>query len=227
MTYRNCFICIICTSVIAAAISLFSSASYAAELNSSKLGSLPQNINAEHIYEDKSAILNGSMKNLVILMPNEAHESLNQPKSQLPLTNQPYLPQNAVVRTGTTLVWFNDDVGHNHKETIVNEENGKIIYQSHKVEYNTAAGPIILNKSGSYTYYEENVNENDPSFTMKGTISVLNKLSDRKLSDQDSGHNANNRTIGMFMVPELQLPKYVSEFGGNGFTLDTRTPMKT
>jgi hypothetical protein len=195
--------------------------SYAAELNSSQLSTLPQNINAEHIYEDKSAILNGSMKNLVILIPDEAHESLNQPKNQLPLTNQPYLPQNAVVRTGTSLFWFNEDVGHDHKVTIVNDESSKIIYQSSKFKYNTAAGPIILNKSGSYTYYEENVNENDPSFTMKGTINVVNKLSGQKLSDRDSGHNANNKTLGMFMVPELQLPKYVSEFGDNGFTLDS------
>ena len=60
-----------------------------ADLNSPQLVTLPQYINAEHIYENKSIVLNSSIENRVILIPNEAHESLNQPKNQLPLTNQP------------------------------------------------------------------------------------------------------------------------------------------
>lgn len=222
MAYRNCFICTILTSIIAAVVLLFAHISYAsADLNSSQLARLSQNIEAEHIYENKSIILNSSIKNLIILIPNEAHESLNQPKNQLPLTNQPYLPQNAIVRTGTALVWFNDDVGHDHKVT-VKDKDDKMIYQSPKFEYNTIAGPLILNESGNYMYYEENVNENDPSFTMKGTINVVvDKLSDRKLSSQDSRHVTNKQTIGMFMVPAIHLPKYVSEFGDNGLALDS------
>ena len=41
-------------------------------------------------------ILGNNVKNFVIILPDEAHESLNQPENQLPLTNQPYLPQHLV-----------------------------------------------------------------------------------------------------------------------------------
>src|SRR5262245_3019932 len=76
------------------------------------------NINASVLYDAHSMILGDNIKNLVILIPNEAHESPNQPKDQLPLANQPYLPQNAVVNGGTTVTWFNGDVDHDRKITI-------------------------------------------------------------------------------------------------------------
>ena len=44
------------------------------------------------------------------LIPNEAHESTNQPNGQYPLANQPYLPQNAIINAGTVVTWFNGDV---------------------------------------------------------------------------------------------------------------------
>ena len=75
------------------------------------------NIAASNVFDTHSMILGDNIKNLVILIPNEAHESTNQPKDQLPLANQPYLPQDAVVNRGTTVTWFNGDVDHDHKIT--------------------------------------------------------------------------------------------------------------
>ena len=69
-------------------------------------------INASTVYETHSLIVGDNIKNLVVLIPNEAHESTNQPKNQYPLANQPYLPQNAVVNVGTSVIWFNGDVDH-------------------------------------------------------------------------------------------------------------------
>jgi hypothetical protein len=65
-------------------------------------------------------ILPNNVKHLVIIIPNEIHESLNQPKDQYPFINQAYLPQSAVVRLGTMVVWFNGDVDHDHKITLTN-----------------------------------------------------------------------------------------------------------
>jgi hypothetical protein len=48
-------------------------------------------------------VLGNNVKNLVILIPNEAHELINQPKDHYPLANQPYIPQNAIVNVGTAI----------------------------------------------------------------------------------------------------------------------------
>lgn len=59
------------------------------------------NIYATSLYNGKTIVLGNNVKNFVIVIPDEAHESPNQPKNQLPLTNQPYLPQHLVANVGT------------------------------------------------------------------------------------------------------------------------------
>lgn len=54
------------------------------------------NINANSLYNNRTMILGNNVKNFVIIIPDEAHESLIQRKNQLPLTNQPYFPQHLV-----------------------------------------------------------------------------------------------------------------------------------
>jgi hypothetical protein len=103
-------------------------------------------------------VLGNNVKNLVILIPNEAHESTNQPRDQYPLANQPYLPQNAVVNVGTA-VSFND--------------------------------------TGTHTYFEKDVNEDDPAFVMNGTISVIYQPD--SLTSSTSGSSID--TVGVLMVP--------------------------
>src|SRR5678809_1006793 len=50
-------------------------------------------IDAKTIFEQKSAVLGNDIRHFVVLIPDEAHESLNQPKNQYPLANQAYIPQ--------------------------------------------------------------------------------------------------------------------------------------
>ena len=45
------------------------------------------NINANSLYNNRTMILGNNVKNFVIIIPDEAHESLGQAKNQLPLTN--------------------------------------------------------------------------------------------------------------------------------------------
>ena len=49
--------------------------------------------NASSMYDTHLMVLGNNVKNLVILIPNEAHEPVGQQKNQLPLANQPYIPQ--------------------------------------------------------------------------------------------------------------------------------------
>jgi hypothetical protein len=86
-------------------------------------------------------ILGNNIKSLIILLPNEAHESMNQPKSQLPLINQPYLPQNAVVNTGTTVMRFSADVDHRRTITLNDKNSGNNVFTSPHFEFNTSTKP--------------------------------------------------------------------------------------
>ena len=67
------------------------------------------NINASYVFDAHRIVLGNNVNNLVVLIPNEAHESTNQPRGQYPRANQPYLPQNAVVNAGTAVTWLNGE----------------------------------------------------------------------------------------------------------------------
>jgi plastocyanin len=117
-----------------------------------------------------------NIRHLIVLIPNEAHESLNQPRDQYPLANQLYLPQNAIVNSSTMIVWFNGDVDHDHKVTLTNEASpDTMLFDSGDFAFNEASQPIILNDTGTYNYYEANVNENDEDFVMRGNITVISE----------------------------------------------------
>jgi hypothetical protein len=169
---------------------------------------------AQNIYSDKNMTISLGVKYLVILIPNEGHESTNQPKNQLPLINQPYVPQNAIVDKSMSIIWLNADVGHRHKISL-NDSNSEKIFESGFFKYNTASNPIRLNETGTYQYWESNVSKEVPDFVMKGTITVASQ----------GQHNTttvsqNNEDIaGTFMVPARLLDKYRSQFEDNGFTI--------
>ena len=171
---------------------------------------------AQNIYSDKKMTFSSSVKYLVILIPNEGHESTNQPKNQLPLINQPYVPQNAIIEKGTSIIWLNADVGHRHKISL-NDSNSEKIFDNRFFKYNTTSNEIRLNETGTHQYWESDVSKEVPDFVMLGTITV---------SSQEQ-HNATTVSqnkddiVGTFMVPARFLDKYRSEFEDRGFTIDS------
>lgn len=181
------------------------------------------NIDATSLYNDKTIVLGNNVKNFVIVIPDEAHESLNQPKNQLPLTNQPYLPQHLVANVGTTVVWFSADVGHKHMITF-NDDNLKKVYEAAFFPSNEASPPLTLNNTGDYSYFEKGVNKAVPSFVINGTISVVNLRSELKSSNSTSAQN--QITAGAYMIPAIMLDKYTSEFTKRGFTVDSHFTYK-
>ena len=173
-------------------------------------------INASTVFETHSIHLGDNIKNVVILIPNEAHESTNQPKNQYPLANQPYLPQNAVVNVGTTVTWFNRDVYHDHTITLSGEPTNPG-FESGDFSYNTASRPITFNDTGDFDYFEADVNSDDPSFVMNGTINVINQAN--SLTDTNSSGAVIPDTVGTYMVPAKDLDQYVSALTSKGFTI--------
>jgi plastocyanin len=163
--------------------------------------------NAQSVYQNRMMTFGNNVKNIILLLPNEGHESPALPKEQR-IINQPYVPENIVVSPGTNIVWLNGDVGHTHVITLV-DENGDQAYSSGKFDSNTVTNPLVLNKTGKFTYSEADVNQDDPKYVMKGSITV---------SENPPSGNANGTsdTVAFFMVPAKDLDKHVSELTNKG-----------
>lgn len=170
------------------------------------------NINATNLYETGQMILPSNVKHLVVLLPNEAHESPALEEEQRHIA-QPYIPQKVVVSPGTMVVWFNGDVDHDHKITLQDTETGQTVFDSPIFAFDEASTPIVLNDTGSYRYYEADVLEDDPDFVMEGTIDVTDTSS--------NPGQVNIDTIGTFMVPAQDLNEHILDLRSRGFGIDS------
>ena len=160
---------------------------------------------ASQIFQNKILTFGDNVKNIILLLPNEGHESPALPKEQR-IINQPYVPENIVVSPNTQIVWLNGDVGHVHTITLL-DENSKQVYSSGKFASNSVTNALVLNDTGKFSYSEANVNKDDPKFVMEGTITVQkNPTSPTQLPD----------TVGFLMVPAKDLDKHVSDLTGKG-----------
>jgi hypothetical protein len=171
---------------------------------------------AKDIFENKTLTLPSNVKNFVILIPNEAHESPLLPKEQR-LINQPYVPQNLVSGANTQIIWFTGDVGHTREITLT-DENSKEVYNS-RLKYNTATEPLLLNHSGKFTYFEKNANLQDPKFVMEGSITITN-------GDVPLNSNVNMTvsespfdTMLVLMVPTNDIKKHIMTLVDNNLNI--------
>lgn len=171
--------------------------------------------------------LGNNIEYLVILLPNEAHESqhLAHPSSDQRLINQPYIPQNTTVTRGTSVLWLNGDVDHEHKITLTgqNPNVDRMSFDSGVFAYNTATQPVTMNDTGSFSYSESDVNDEDPDFVMNGTINVVNQpdngTTNTTIGDTIDLPNANIDTVGTLMVPTEDLDTHTSDLKNRGFSI--------
>ena len=175
----------------------FSSISYSQNAN---LGNV-----AKNIFDNKMLTLPSNVKDFIILIPNESHESPQLPKDQR-LINQPYVPQNLVTGANTQITWFAGDVGHT-REISLTDESSKLIFNS-RLKFNTATEPLLLNHSGKYTYFEKNANKEDPKFVMEGSITV-NPNSNGKVSVSPFD------TMLVLMVPTNDIKEHMMTLADN------------
>src|ERR687887_2309991 len=146
------------------------------------------NINATSLYETHTMTLGNNVKNLLILIPNEAHEPYSLKEQQL--INQPFIPQHVRMNLGTTIVFFNADVGHAHREILTTKANSAQIFDTKKFDYDKKpAGSSIFtfDKTGDFSYY-------DTVFTQKimnGTIKVV----------ANNNNTTSNNSSGSSSVP--------------------------
>jgi hypothetical protein len=153
----------------------------------------------------------------------------------LRVINQPYIPQNAVANAGTTLVWFNADVGHRHSITLVDNSTKNIVYNSGTFDVFNASKPVTLNNIGAFAYTGPSNDRMFPNYKMNGTITILNQplpttFNTTALASSSIGSgpttatNNNIDTLTAIIVPSKVLAKTISDLKNHGFMVDNQYP---
>jgi plastocyanin len=185
-------------------------------------------INATSLYNTHNMILGNNVKNLVILVPNEAHEPYSLKEQQL--INQAFIPQNVRMNVGTTIVFFNADVGHDHREVITKGLTGIRVFDTRIFSYDddddeddkipNSSRNYTFNEIGDFSYYDTVFGKK----VMNGTIEVVsnpltqattttimkNNNNDNSLTSNYSQYDFD--TVGAFVVPTEMLNKYTRMF---------------
>jgi plastocyanin len=183
-------------------------------------------INATNLYKTHNMILGNNVKNLVILVPNEAHEPYSLKEQQL--INQAFIPQNVRMNVGTTIVFFNADVGHDHREVITKGLTGSRVFDTRIFSYDddddeddkipNSSRNYTFNEIGDFSYYDIVFGKN----VMNGTIEVVSNPLTQATTTMNNNNNNNSLTsyypqydfdtIGAFVVPTEMLNEYTRMF---------------
>src|SRR5215216_1432343 len=188
-------------------------------------------INATNLYKTHNMVLGNNVKNLVILVPNEAHEPYSLKEQQL--INQAFIPQNVRMNVGTTIVFFNADVGHDHREVIVNGLTGSRVFDTRIFSYYDDEDDKIPNSSRNYTFNEiGDFSYYDTVFgkrIMNGTIEIVSSPLTQAITTINNNDNDNSLasyypqydfdTVGAFVVPTEMLNKYTRMFENQGLEI--------
>jgi plastocyanin len=178
-------------------------------------------------------LLGNNVKNLVILVPNEAHEPYSLKEQQL--INQAFIPKNVRMNVGTTIVFFNADVGHDHREVITKGLTGSRVFDTRIFSYDdddeddkipNSSRNYTFNEIGDFSYYDTVFGKK----VMNGTIEVVsNPLTQTTTMNNNNADNNNPLTsyypqydfdtIGAFVVPTEMLNKYTRMFENQGLQL--------
>jgi len=186
------------------------------------------NIKASNIYQTHTMALGKNIKNLIIEIPNEGHEDPTQPK-ELRVVNQPYLPRNAIVNTGTTVTWFNADAGHKHQITLLNNKTQTVVYESGLFDNFAASKPIKFNNTGAFAYSGPSNDKAVPNYKMNGTLTVINQPLSNSFNTTSStpATSINIDTVSTIIVPAKILDKISSDLRNQGFGIDNQYPFKS
>jgi hypothetical protein len=157
---------------------------------------------ASQILNNQTLILPKSVRNFVILIPNEAHESPLLPKEQR-LINQPYVPQHLFAPAKVNIVWFSGDVGHTRKVTLEDQNSKKIFGTS--IKFNSISPTVEFNDTGTFSYYENGANKEDLNFVLNGTITI----NDPQMQlNNNATLDSEYEMMSTLMVPTKDIKKY-------------------
>jgi plastocyanin len=197
-------------------------------VKSDEIGLQP-NINAESIFNTKTMTLGNNIQTLVILIPNEGHHSEGE-DNEARFLDQHFVPENAVINTGTTVLWFNGDVGH-ERIIDVKDASGNTVFNTGEIIDSQASQPFTFSNTGVYKYEAEG----DPGVIMTGSITVDNiqspvtsssSSSESTTTTTTSNSSSNIDTVGILMVPTQDVDEYISQITSAGITVDSTHDFK-
>ena len=193
--------------------------------------------NAESVFKSESMTLPSSLPppaaeedaTVMVFIPNEAHESLEDERHKLITDHNPYfIPTNLVIPKGTAISFINADAPWDtpnpHTINII-DSSGETVYSTEVLQYTNSSEPKILDV-GKYTMIDS---ENE---FMKGTITVI--TDQESISSISSSNGSNSLIVGGFYTPTNEVENkqdndgvfhpgwlnyYKEEFPRNGFNI--------
>jgi hypothetical protein len=192
--------------------------------------------NAESVFKSQSMTLPSSLPTtaaedaiVMVFIPNEAHESLEDERHKLITDHNPYfIPTNLVIPQGTAISFINADAPWdtpNPHTIYIKDSSGETVYSTEVLQYTNSSEPKILDV-GKYTMIDS---ENE---FMKGTITVT--TDQESISSISSSNGSNSLIVGGFYTPTNQVENkqdndgvfhpgwlnyYKEEFPKNGFNI--------
>ncbi|MGB7663547.1 MAG: hypothetical protein WBL67_12505 [Nitrososphaeraceae archaeon] len=76
-----------------------------------------------------------------------------------------------------------------------------------------------MNNTGSFGYYQADVNNEDTDYVMNGTINLLDQPENPSIGNTGNLSSANIDTVGTLMVPTEDLATYTSDLENRGFSV--------
>ena len=184
------------------------------------------NISAESIFNNKTMTLGNNIKNLVILIPNEGHHAAGE-DNEARFLDQHFVPENAVVNTGTTVQWFNGDAGHERTIDVKDTDGSTSVFNTGEIVDSQASNPFTFSNPGVFNYEAEG----DPGVTMTGSVTVGNMQLPVTPSSSPNSSTSNSSsssidTVGILMVPTQDIDDYIQQITSAGITVDNTFDFK-
>ena len=184
------------------------------------------NISAESIFNNKTMTLGNNIKNLVILIPNEGHHAAGE-DNEARFLDQHFVPENAVVNTGTTVQWFNGDAGHERTIDVKDTDGSTSLFNTGEIVDSQASNPFTFSNPGVFNYEAEG----DPGVTMTGSVTVGNMQLPVTPSSSPNSSTSNSSsssidTVGILMVPTQDIDDYIQQITSAGITVDNTFDFK-
>lgn len=176
------------------------------------------NISAESIFNTKTMTLGNNIQNLVILIPNEGHHAAGE-DNEARFLDQHFVPENAVVNTGTTVQWFNGDAGHERTIDVKDTDGTTSLFNTGEIVDSQASNSFTFSNPGVFNYEAEG----DPGVTMTGAVTVGNIQSPVTSSSSSASTSSNSSsidTVGILMVPTQDIDDYIAQITDAGITVD-------
>jgi plastocyanin len=133
--------------------------------------------------------LANNVNNLFIPIPNEGHHDEGE-AIESRFLERDFVPNNAIINTGTIVSWFSGDVGN---ERTINDLNmdGNSLFNTGKILDSQVSTSYTFANPGTYKYKAEG----DPGVTMEGTITEV----DDNCSNTSTS-SGNLDTVGVVMI---------------------------